>query len=153
MGLIFCTQCGAQISEQAQSCPKCGNLINSQKCKECGADISANDSSCRACGHPIISNNTVYVKAVDPRKNGMATAGFVLSIIGAALCWVPVAGFLLLLPGLILSLIGMIYGITKKKSYVLGIIGLAISGIFFIVAIVLVSSVGGILGSQHHNFY
>ena len=151
MALIFCTNCGARISNQAHSCPQCGNAFNSLNCKECGAEISINDTSCKACGHPTASNQQVFIKAVNPRKNGMGIAGFVLSIIGAVLCWMPIVGFIPLLLGFTFSFIGLIYGISKKKTIVLSIIGLSISGVFFIVAISLITAASN--GFGHSNSF
>jgi hypothetical protein len=50
-----------------------------------------------------------------PRKNGIATAGFVLALIGAALSFIPFVnwfGFVLAIVGLILAIVGL----TKVKA-------------------------------------
>jgi hypothetical protein len=74
--------------------------------------------------------------------NGLAVAGMVLGIIGLALCWIPFAGWLCALIGVILGALG----ISKAKKLggkgkgmaiaglVCGIVGLAIGVLLFVLA-------------------
>ena len=51
----------------------------------------------------------VHVTNQENNKNGLGVAGFVLSLTAAVLCWVPILKWLLLIPALVLSLIGLSY--------------------------------------------
>lgn len=73
----------------------------------------------------IIINNTI------PPKNGMGTAGFVLSLLGLLFCWVPFLNILLWILGLIFSIIG----VTRKPKG-LSIAGIVLSAVTLIVFII-----------------
>jgi hypothetical protein len=62
-------------------------------------------------------------------------------------CWIPVLGQILLSVGGILSTIGLILGIVKKKKLVLAIIGLAISVCGFIVALIIFAAAASAVNS------
>lgn len=53
MTLIKCSECGSDISDKANNCPKCGLPISSnkniRKCSKCGDIISAKDKKCPHC--------------------------------------------------------------------------------------------------------
>ena len=54
MALIKCYECGAQISDQATSCPKCGApLKNIIICEDCGNEIIEGMEACPKCGCPV----------------------------------------------------------------------------------------------------
>lgn len=73
---------------------------------------------------------TIIFKKEEPQRNGIGTAGFVLSITGLILCWVPILKWLLLIPSIILSLIGM-----TKYPRTLALIGATISGLLIIILV------------------
>lgn len=57
MALIKCEECGNQISDKAQACPKCGAPNTSQQktrtnCQNCGNEIGSKALSCPKCGVP-----------------------------------------------------------------------------------------------------
>ena len=57
MALQQCVECGANISDKAKNCPKCGCPEPFKKeefgnCIECLAKIPLNSTSCPNCGHP-----------------------------------------------------------------------------------------------------
>lgn len=53
----FCEECGTQLSDNANFCPKCGNsVVKSSKpavCKVCGEPIEADSNFCANCGTPF----------------------------------------------------------------------------------------------------
>ena len=49
--LISCPECGAQISDSAPTCPKCGVVLT--KCPDCGAISAGTPMSCPKCGAPL----------------------------------------------------------------------------------------------------
>lgn len=73
------------------------------------------------------------------QKNGIGTAGFILSIVAIVLCWVPVLNWILWFLGALFSIIGIF-----KKTKGLAIAGLIIS---FILLIILITIMGAILAS------
>lgn len=67
---------------------------------------------------------------IQKKGNGLGTAGFVLSLTGLILCWVPILGFILWLLGAIFSVIGVF-----KAPRGLAIAGCIIS--FFLIILLL----------------
>ena len=79
--------------------------------------------------------------------NGMATAGFVLSLTTLFFGWIPILGWIIWALGLIFSSIGL--SKAKKvegKGKGLAIAGLVISLVDLFLIIVLASAIVGILG-------
>lgn len=74
------------------------------------------------------------------RRNGIGNAGFVLSIIGLALCWVPVGGSILWFLGFLFSFIGLF-----KRPKGLAIAGMAISCVSIALFIILLMA-GAVAG-------
>lgn len=63
MALITCPECGNQISDKAQLCPKCGAPVELPvKCEECGAIMSKDDIVCPNCGAPLDRSDNVTVE-------------------------------------------------------------------------------------------
>lgn len=86
---------------------------------------------------------TVYVGAAAPAKgNGLGVAGFVLAIVALFLSWLPYAGFVMWLLGLILSAIGVF-----KTPRGLAIAGLVISLLGIILIIVFMTLAVGMFAS------
>lgn len=50
---------------------------------------------------------TILVREQRYKSNGLGTAGFITSLLGLLLSWVPVLGWILWLVGALLSLIGV----------------------------------------------
>ena len=80
------------------------------------------------------------MEATEVKKNGIGVAGFVLALIGAIFCWLPILNWICLTLGFIFSLIGVF-----KKPKGLAIAGLIISGIFWLVLIIFM---GALLGAS-----
>jgi hypothetical protein len=75
------------------------------------------------------------------RQNGLGIAGFVLSLIGAVMFWVPVIGILCLGLGFLFSFISLIVGIASRRQIGFSIAGLVISIVFLFLASVITYSV------------
>lgn len=87
-------------------------------------------------------STNVYVNAsVSGQRNGIGTAGFVLALLGAFLSWVPFAGWILWVLGAILSVVGLF-----RTPRGMAIAGTVISFFNLIVLIVILLTVGGIVG-------
>lgn len=58
MALITCSECGKEVSDQAQNCPACGAPIATPKanvkfCKHCGESIDKECIICPKCGKQV----------------------------------------------------------------------------------------------------
>ena len=72
----------------------------------------------------------------EKKKNGIGTAGFILSLLGLIFCWFPIVGYILLGLGFIFSVIG----VFKAPR------GMAITGIILsCIGSVLAVAIGGAL--------
>lgn len=78
------------------------------------------------------NGQTIIIKQEVPQKNGVGIAGFVMSITGLILCWVPIIKWLLLVPAFLLSFIGMF-----KKPRILAVIGTIISALVILVIVII----------------
>lgn len=81
------------------------------------------------------SGQTIIIKQEVSQKNVIGIAGFVMSITGLILCWVPIIKWLLLVPAFLLSFIGMF-----KKPRTLAIIGTIISALVIIIIMMIKAS-------------
>lgn len=93
-------------------------------------------------GQNVHGQTTVVVNQQGGRSNGLGTAGFVLAILGAIFCWVPILNFILLILGLIFSFVGIF-----KVPRGLAIAGLVISALFFIAAIAFIGALGAAIAA------
>lgn len=94
---------------------------------------------------PKVEQNTPQTQTIiiqqPGNKNGIGLAGFIMSITGLFLCWVPVLSWLLLIPSFLLSFIGQF-----RKPRTLAIIGAIVSGlIIFIKLLLKVGFWGGLM--------
>lgn len=78
------------------------------------------------------NGQTIIINQEVPQKNGVGIAGFVMSITGLILCWVPIIKWLLLVPAFLLSFIGMF-----KKPRTLAVIGTIISALVILVIVII----------------
>lgn len=67
------------------------------------------------------------------KSNGLGIAGFIVGLIGAVCFWIPIYGFIFLLIGFCLSLLGLIVGIFAKRKKGFSIAGLIVSFIFLFI--------------------
>lgn len=123
----FCTGCGKELHETDYACANCGKKVNDVVMETFNAQSmeQANQSRVNMQGTNGGVNNV-------KKNNGLAIAGFVLSIISIPCC--GLTSFL----GIILSIIGLVQ-INKQdeggKGY--AIAGIIISGIMFLFLVVL----------------
>ncbi len=140
--------------EGYKKCPYCGEQIpeNAAKCMYCTAwlsDRSSPDQSQNVPAQPFVQPQP-EPQPVQPqpqpvrRRNGIGTAGLVLSIIGMALFWVPVVNVILWFLGFLFSFIGVF-----KRPRGKAIAGLVIS----IVSVLILVVISLILGGVGEAFY
>ena len=80
---------------------------------------------------------TILVREQRYKSNGLGTAGFITSLLGLLLSWVPVLGWILWLVGALLSLIGVF-----KSPRGLAITGLILSLITLGIGMLLIELIG-----------
>ncbi len=109
----FCISCGSELPENAVACPNCGAMQN------------ANQAQVQPQPQQVVVNN---VQAQN-KSNGLAIAGFVVSLVSTLLCCGSFN---------VISLVLSIVGVAKAKDYGGNGKGLAIAGI-------IISAIGLIL--------
>lgn len=53
MAMIYCEECGSQVSEKATTCPKCGAPVKKKFCQHCGEQIDTDCVVCPKCGKQV----------------------------------------------------------------------------------------------------
>ena len=156
--VMFCKNCGAQLSEGAAFCPNCGTAV----VKEVAEPVYQQPAEPQqpVYRQPAEPQQPVYQQPVyqqpvyqpvvngAPRSNpgkGMGIAALIMGIVSCCFFWIPYFNIICLMmsiAGLILSIIGL----KKSKSagasagvsvagLVLSIIGLVLSSIFCLVVL------------------
>ncbi|MEA4896007.1 MAG: zinc-ribbon domain-containing protein [Oscillospiraceae bacterium] len=127
---MYCKKCGAELSDGAQFCSKCGSTQDS----DMGASTQANTTYAQ----PQEQSQTRTASTVEQPK---AIAALVLGILGMFAWLLPLAGFPITIVGLILSIIGLQHKkALAKAGLVLNIIGL--------VACIINSAIGAFAGAH-----
>ena len=80
---------------------------------------------------------TILVREQRYKSNGLGTAGFITSLLGLLLSWVPILGWILWLVGALLSLIGVF-----KSPRGLAITGLILSLITLGIGMLFIELIG-----------
>jgi hypothetical protein len=55
--LLECPECGEELEEDFEVCPKCGYELKPVKCPKCGKEISRTFNFCPYCGNEMPKNN------------------------------------------------------------------------------------------------
>lgn len=56
---MICTNCGAQMMDTDQFCPKCGTrVIKDKRCPDCGAVLRDGTKFCHKCGRPVAGTDS-----------------------------------------------------------------------------------------------
>jgi len=111
----FCTNCGTKLDDNVKFCTSCGKAVEGEE--------QANQSNATV----VVNNNSV-----NEPNNGLAIAGFVVSLVSTFLCC---GAFNVV--GLVLSIVGLV----KAKDYNgkgkgLAIAGIVICGVVMILGII-----------------
>lgn len=107
---MFCSSCGSEIQDGQAFCPTCGAPVS-------GTVVQPSPQAYEPAPPPIL------IATQQPKNsNGIAIAGFVLSLVTLFFCWLPYIPFITGLLALIFSIVG----IAKKNA---SLKGLAIAGL------------------------
>lgn len=124
---MICSNCGYE--GESKFCPKCGKPLNGGKVMAGGATNQSTTSTYQ-------NNYLRDARRTAMTKNVLAIIGFVLSIFSLLVCFAPIAGLMIIIPAIILSILG--FGALSKEGFaktglVMSIISLIINIIFTIV--------------------
>ena len=132
----FCISCGSELPENAVACPNCGAMKN------------ANQAQAQPQPQQQVVVNNVPAQS---QTNGLAIAGFVVSLVSTILC----CGSLNVV-SLILSIIGAVkakdYGGSGKGMAIAGIIISAI-GLVLLIALTALGVVADFAESVNNSTY
>ena len=118
-------------------------------CQHCGAEIQYDDAVvCTKCGRSLSNRSSHAEKG----QNGLGIAGFVMSLLGVVFSWTASGAFVLLTLGFVFSIIGICQGKSKGQKISLAVAGLILSLLDLIVAIIIIITVGSIIGSIISTF-
>ena len=133
----FCRECGKELEENSKFCNNCGTKIEEEKTEETNtSNENTNESAASNAGTNVTYNQTYVTK----KSNGMAIAGFVISLVSLLCC-----GYSSWL-GLIFSIIGLVNANKNEgEGKGLAIAGIVISSILLIIIVLL--TIFGVMAS------
>lgn len=133
----FCRECGKELEENSKFCNNCGTKIEEEKTEEANtSNENTNESAASNAGTNVTYNQTYVTK----KSNGMAIAGFVISLVSLLCC-----GYSSWL-GLIFSIIGLVNANKNEgEGKELAIAGIVISSILLIIIVLL--TIYGVMAS------
>ena len=83
MALIKCKECGAEMSDKAKFCPKCGTENKTMLCPDCGKELSSKAIMCPNCGCSFGTNHNQAIANGAKSKVCAALLAFFLGVFGA----------------------------------------------------------------------
>ncbi|MCD7727874.1 MAG: DUF4190 domain-containing protein [Ruminococcus sp.] len=135
----FCKNCGAQIEDAAAFCPNCGTTVAEEPDVTASSEPQFNEYQPTQPAQPVQPDYQQYQQYQQPgvypegKLNGLAVAGFVVSLVSLFICGISS------IVGLILSAIGLMQinknvqqGIPQRgkgmaiAGLVIGIVGAAL---------------------------
>ena len=133
----FCRECGKELEDESKFCKNCGTKIEEEKTEEANtSNENTNESAASNAGTNVTYNQTYVTK----KSNGMAIAGFVISLVSLLCC-----GYSSWL-GLIFSIIGLVNANKNEgEGKGLAIAGIVIISILLIIIVLL--TIFGVMAS------
>lgn len=140
MALIYCSNCGKQVSDKATTCVHCNAALSpAQPQVQPQPQLQPQMAQQPFQQHTNATQQAVYVNVPSKQSNGIGTAGLVLSILGLFLGWIPVLGWIVWFLGVLFSFIGMF-----KSPRGCAIAGFIISFIWLIIFVFAVGSIASL---------
>lgn len=141
----YCTNCGAQMPDDALSCTNCGTPLQaSQIPKQPDQEFNASQQpNYSQPNQPPFNQQAGYVQIGNNQVNSKALIAMILGIGG--LVFVIIAPFLANFPaliGLVLSIIGIIFGVKARNELPVGYPGRSMATAGLVCAII-----GTVIGS------
>ena len=126
MALIKCSECGADMSDKAKACPKCGFENKIKFCPDCGKKISKEAIMCPECGRSF--EKTMISKNSKGNMFGLSIGAFVCSFF-----------FIINIVGFIMGgvVINANHG-QKNTARSFGIAAVIISGISIVILLLII---------------
>ena len=117
-------------------------------CKHCGAELSDEAAVCSKCGCSVASE---YGEVQEPlKKNKLAIAGFVLSLVSLVLNLYAIPAVI----GLVLSIVGLVQ--IKKGGYNnkgLAVAGIIISAVAIVWDVLYYAVIGPVIGQLFEELF
>ena len=128
---MFCSSCGAEIPDGAQWCPKCGAQQGAAAQPQIQPQVAGSSSEMAPCAVP----------------------GFILSLAGVLLDWIPIAGLALSIVGVVICSKGKKQVVAKPVAYtntgmltaghIIGVIGIVGGAVYLVIWLVWAVIIGG----------
>lgn len=140
MALIYCSNCGKQVSDKAVTCIHC-NAVLPAKQPMAQPQVQPQPQTAQQPFQQTTNatQQAVYVNVPGKSSNGIGTAGLVFAIIGLFVGWIPVLGWIVWFFGALFSFIGLF-----KSPRGCAIAGFIISFIWLIVFVFVIGSIGSL---------
>ncbi len=138
MALIYCSNCGKQVSDKASTCVHCSAALSPVQ-PQIQPQIQPQTAQQPFQQHTNATQQAVYVNVPTKQSNGIGTTGLVFSILGVFLGWIPVLGWIVWFLGVLFSFIGLF-----KSPRGTAIAGFIISFIWLIVLIFVIGSIASL---------
>ena len=140
----YCINCGTPLEDSMRFCSECGTeqpagraqngggpsgASSAQETSQANAGNFASQSQYGAYGAPTMPSYP-GMQREKPKSNGLAIGGFVVSLCAVLFVFIPVAGLLVSLTGLGLSIAGMMLASRTKGASGMAVAGLVLSLVF-----------------------
>lgn len=137
MALIYCSNCGKQVSDKATACVHCNAALSPQP--QTQPQLQPMSAQQPFQQHTNATQQAVYVNVPAKQSNGIGTTGLVFSILGLFLGWIPVLGWIVWVLGVLFSFIGLF-----KSPRGCAIAGFIISFIWLIIFVFAIGSIASL---------
>jgi predicted RNA-binding Zn-ribbon protein involved in translation (DUF1610 family) len=93
---FFCDGCGAEVTANAERCPRCGKFFASIRCPKCGfsGDTDTFGNGCPVCGYSAQRSNHSGSRPVKPAAPDSAAAPWLYALSIALLAMLLAALFM-----------------------------------------------------------
>jgi uncharacterized membrane protein YvbJ len=110
--LFYCDSCGAEVSQDALACPKCGRKFASIRCPACGfsGEEDLFSDGCPKCGYQVLPGKS---RRKNKRTASVSRRGGKASRVSASGGALPVWAYLLTIAFFILALSFLLFYMSR----------------------------------------